>query len=353
MHARRNLLSLISVMCIALHGADIAQAQVSSDPVQTDSTIAVGEATPSDGQIQTRIQNLLAEIDGYSEVQVTVSEGVVRLTDDVIDNAARDRLDTIVNRVSGVVALENSTSVSGSLEERLEPASERITDRSQNLLANTPIFLVALASFLAVAVGGWILTSRIGIWAWLAPNMFIADVYRAVARIVFIVLGVVLALDILNATSLIGAVLGAAGVVGLALGFAVRDTVENFIASVLLSLRQPFRPNDFVDIHGDTGTVARLTSRATILISPEGNHIRIPNATVYKGRIVNFPRSAAAVHLRSGRGCRCRPGRSACHRGQGADLFALYPGRSGGRRLGEGSRRQQRCSDLHRLGQSE
>jgi small-conductance mechanosensitive channel len=79
-------------------------------------------------------------------------------------------------------------------------------------------------------------------------------------------------------------------VVGLALGFAVRDTVENFIASVLLSLRQPFRPNDFVDIQGDMGTVARLTSRATILISPEGNHIRIPNATVYKGRIVNFTR---------------------------------------------------------------
>jgi small-conductance mechanosensitive channel len=82
--------------------------------------------------------------------------------------------------------------------------------------------------------------------------------------------------------------LGAAGIVGLALGFAVRDTVENFIASVMLSIRQPFRPNDTVEINGDQGKVIRLTSRATILLSFDGNHIRIPNATVFKSRIINF-----------------------------------------------------------------
>ncbi|CAN0600658.1 unnamed protein product, partial [Ectocarpus sp. 12 AP-2014] len=49
-------------------------------------------------------------------------------------------------------------------------------------------------------------------------------------------------------------------------------------------------PNDFIEVDGVEGTVARLTSRATILISPEGNHIRIPNATVFKGRITNFTR---------------------------------------------------------------
>lgn len=282
--------SRLVLVVLAIGFAGSLHAQSASDPVQTDSTIEVGEAAPSDAEIESRITNLLAEIDGYGNVRISVSEGVVRLTGEVIDNTAQDRLDTIVNRVAGVVALENDTEVSGTLEERLTPAWERITDRSRNLAANAPIFLVAVSAFLAVAVGGWILTTRIGIWEWMAPNRFIADVYRAVARILFIVLGVVLALDILNATALISAVLGAAGVVGLALGFAVRDTVENFIASVLLSLRQPFRPNDFVDIQGDMGTVARLTSRATILISPEGNHIRIPNATVYKGRIVNFSR---------------------------------------------------------------
>lgn len=279
------------VVSIALFlGAVNVEAQTSADPVQTDGLIEVGEATVRDSEILNRIEKLLAEIDGYEAVTVSVSEGVVRVSGQVIDNAAQDRLTQIINRVAGTVAIENETEISGTLEERLAPAVDRITARTRNLLANGPIFLVAVTAFLLVAAGGWLLTTRIGIWTRLAPNPFIGDVYRAVARIMFILTGLVLALDIMNATALIGAVLGAAGVVGLALGFAVRDTVENFIASILLSLRQPFRPNDFVDIQGDQGTVARLTSRATILISPEGNHIRIPNATVFKGRIVNFTR---------------------------------------------------------------
>ncbi|MDP4990596.1 MAG: mechanosensitive ion channel family protein, partial [Marivita lacus] len=39
------------------------------------------------------------------------------------------------------------------------------------------------------------------------------------------------------------------------------------------------------------GRVIRLTSRATILLSFDGNHIRIPNATVFKSRIVNYSRN--------------------------------------------------------------
>ncbi|MDA9865497.1 mechanosensitive ion channel [bacterium] len=278
------------ILMFAFSFAIQASAQSASEPVQTDNTIEVGDTTEADADIRTRINNLLREITGFGNVAVEVSQGVVTVTGTVLDNTRQNQLTAIVNRVAGVVAIENNTEISGSLEERLTPAVERISDRGRNLLSNAPIFFVALAAFLIVAIGGWLVTTRLKFWSLIAPNSFIADVYRAVARIIFIILGIVLALDILNATALISAVLGAAGVVGLAVGFAVRDTVENFIASILLSLRQPFRPNDVVEIDGDVGTVARLTSRATILISPEGNHIRIPNATVFKGRIVNFTR---------------------------------------------------------------
>jgi small-conductance mechanosensitive channel len=125
-------------------------------------------------------------------------------------------------------------------------------------------------------------------WDRLAPNAFIADIYRQIIRLAFVIAGIVVALDILNATALLSTILGAAGIIGLAIGFAVRDTVENFIASIMLSIRQPFRPNDAVEINGDEGKVIRLTSRATILLSWDGNHVRIPNATVFKSRIVNY-----------------------------------------------------------------
>jgi small-conductance mechanosensitive channel len=72
----------------------------------------------------------------------------------------------------------------------------------------------------------------------------------------------------------------------------VRDTVENFIASIMLSIRQAFRPFDLVEIEGDIDKVVRLTSRATILLSVDGNMIRVPNATVFKSRIVNYTRNS-------------------------------------------------------------
>ena len=130
-------------------------------------------------------------------------------------------------------------------------------------------------------------------WDRIAPNAFIAGIYRQAFRFLCGIVGMVVALDLLGAAALLGTILGAAGIVGLAIGFAVRDTVENFVASIMLSLRQPFRPNDLVEIEGDVGRVIRLTSRATILLSLDGNHIRIPNALVFKGRIVNYSQNPA------------------------------------------------------------
>jgi small-conductance mechanosensitive channel len=119
-------------------------------------------------------------------------------------------------------------------------------------------------------------------------NLFLRDLVRQVVRLAITMAGFVLALDLLDASRLLTTLLGAAGVVGLALGFALRDTVENYIASLLLSLRQPFAHDDHVIIDGCEGRVVRLTPRATILMTLDGNHTRIPNATVYKAVIVNY-----------------------------------------------------------------
>jgi small conductance mechanosensitive channel len=264
--------------------------QEAAAPGEPSGQIGVGAAEIADDEIRDRILRLLRVLDGYGAVEVSVASGVVTLGGETIDSAAAEALTRLVGRVEGVVAIENRVTQTADLTQRLTPAMERLRIRALRILANGPIFLVALLVFAAIFALGWLLTKRLRFWDRLAPNAFIADIYRTLARIGFAVAGLVVALDVLNATALIGAVLGAAGVVGLAVGFAVRDTVENFIASVLLSLRQPFRPDDFVEIDGSLGSVARLTSRATILISPDGNQIRIPNATVYKGTIINYTR---------------------------------------------------------------
>jgi small conductance mechanosensitive channel len=104
----------------------------------------------------------------------------------------------------------------------------------------------------------------------------------------FVVLGgLLLALAALRLTHVVLSILGLSAVVGLAVGFAFRDITENFIASVLLGLRRPFQIGDYVTVSGQSGVVKSLNTRATVLVTLEGNHVRIPNAVIFKEIMVN------------------------------------------------------------------
>lgn len=278
---------LILALCLLLPLGAIAQ---TSD--QPTGTITVEDNAAADAAIANRIRDILGELNGYDDISVTVSSGIVTLRGTTLDMVSASRLNELVGRVQGVVAIENRVAETTDVVERLNPAVERFKNRTLQLLAFAPLALIAIAVFVIIVILGFWIARRKQPWDRLSPNAFIADIYRQITRLFFIIAGLVVALDIVNATALLSGILGAAGIVGLAIGFAVRDTVENFIASIMLSIRQPFRPNDTVEINGDTGKVIRLTSRATILLSFDGNHIRIPNATVFKSRIVNFSRNA-------------------------------------------------------------
>ncbi|WP_238366012.1 mechanosensitive ion channel family protein [Mesobacterium pallidum] len=278
------------LLYLMLAGALLAPAVSAQN--QPQGTIEVADSAQQDAAIAVRIRDILHELDGYEDITVSVSSGIVTLRGTTLDTASAQRLNELVARVQGVVAIENEVVETADVVRRLNPALERFRTRATQLVIALPLLAIAAAVFLLVLLIGLLLARMRQPWERLAPNAFIADIYRQVVRLVFGIAGLVIALDVLNATALLSTILGAAGIVGLAIGFAVRDTVENFIASVLLSVRQPFRPNDAVEINGDEGKVIRLTSRATILLSYDGNHIRIPNATVFKSRIVNYSRNA-------------------------------------------------------------
>lgn len=278
-------------LCLALAVAAPLPLAAQGVGTQPNGTIAVESDRATDFATRDRIMEILAQLDGYDDVRATVRNGIVTLRGTVVDANRIETLNTLVARVEGVVAIENTVTESTDVAERLNPAMERMRQRVEQAIAFSPLILIALAAGAFVAWFGFFLARRSWPWDRIAPNAFIADIYRQICRLAFLVLGTVLALDLLNLSALLGTILGAAGIVGLAIGFAVKDTVENFISSIMLSMRQPFRPKDLVEIGGDMGHVIRLTSRATILLSLDGNHIRIPNATVFKSKIINYSRN--------------------------------------------------------------
>lgn len=280
---------LMPMMALSLLLAAPALAQETKEP--TGPVIEIGDAVTADAQIRNRIQTIFREIDGLGHIGVSVTSGVVRLSGQVEEAALAQKAEDLVSRVSGVVAIENRLTEQTAVTERLKPVIGRFETRIQQTLDYLPLMLVAALVWLLIGLLGWFITTRKQPWGWLTPNAFIADLLRQTVWLVFLMLGAVIALDILGATAVLGTILGAVGIIGLAIGFAVKDTVENYIASILLSIRQPFQPRDFIALEGMEGFVIRLTSRATILMDIDGNHIRIPNATVFKATIVNYTRN--------------------------------------------------------------
>ena len=290
----RHLAPVWALIAALLWTAPLAaqfDAPAEPTPAPTASqTIAATQDAGTDRQIAERIRQIFAELPAFAQVRVAVNEGVVSLSGTVPKAEDVARGEAIANRVAGVVTVENG------LERDLSISADGagislLGERWQEFVRALPLIGAALGVWALITVVGYLIAGSGAVWHRLAPNGFLAELIASAIRFVFFLGGLVVALDMIGATALLGAVLGGAGVVGIALGFAMRDTVENYVASLMLSLRQPFRANDWVRIDTFEGRVIRLTSRATVLMTLDGNHLRIPNGQVFRAVILNFTRN--------------------------------------------------------------
>lgn len=220
---------------------------------------------------------------------VTVAGATARLDDKVINTDERRLVAQPVKPLPDVVRVDNRPAPRSRPADRFSAALGVVTDKLLRLLATAPLLLVAIAIVLLAAWLGRVASNRM---QWLrrfrSPNPYMDGLVRGIVRTIIVLAGILLALDLLGATALVGAVLGSAGVVGLVLGFAFKDIAENYIAGILLSLRRPFTPGDHVQIENREGKVVALTSRSTILMTLDGNELRLPNALVFKAVILNY-----------------------------------------------------------------
>ena len=279
---------LITLAHLFSHAPALAQ---SGQATPASPSIETTTSKGTDSDIRRRIKAIFSEIDNLRRLTVDVNAGVVTLGGNVTSPEAAQEAEKLAKRVEGVVTVENKIDRAVSIDENIRPVLERLQADSRRLINMVPLALLAFAIGAVIAAVGFLLANRAKFWRSISPNNFLAEIFATSCRITFIALGLFVALDILNATAALGAILGGAGIIGLAIGFAVRDSVDNYVSSIMLSIRQPFRAQDHVVIGPHEGLIVRLTSRATILMTLDGNHLRIPNATVFKSEILNYTRN--------------------------------------------------------------
>ncbi len=245
----------------------------------------------SDSEIRRKLEAAYDSIDGLGGIQISVKTGAVKLTGRAISESARERAVALAEELEGVTVVDDEIEVERDVRTRLRPVIERLRKTLYDFVAYLPLIGVALVVLALFWVLSRILTRGDRLYTRVAGNALLGELLKRATSLAILLVGVLLALEILDATALVGAVLGTAGIAGLAIGFAFRDIMENYVAGVLLSLRQPFAPLDLIEIDGSLGKVLRLTPRSTVLMTVEGNHLRLPNAKVFKASILNYTRN--------------------------------------------------------------
>ena len=139
-------------------------------------------------------------------------------------------------------------------------------------------------------IGRWISKAVAG---WVRRAMLKASVEETLARFLANLVNIALvALVILTAVGALGVnttnFLAIVGAAGLAIGLALKDSLSNFAAGVMLVFFRPFKVGDYIDAAGISGTVESIRIFSTILKTPDNRVITVPNSLIYGDTITNF-----------------------------------------------------------------
>lgn len=164
------------------------------------------------------------------------------------------------------------------------PSLQQYLDRA---IAFLPHLIAAIVTFIA----SLLLSGVAARWAQRSAKRRIEDpeTQQLLSRLVrwtVLLVGTIVALDQVDFD--VTGFLAGLGIAGVTIGFALQDIARNFVAGVLLLLRQPFGIGDAVEVAGHAGTVLEITTRDTVIKTWDGVMEVLPNMDVFTNPIVNY-----------------------------------------------------------------
>jgi small-conductance mechanosensitive channel len=117
-------------------------------------------------------------------------------------------------------------------------------------------------------------------------DVLLKDFFLRSVSISIVLAATLIALEKVNVpvTSLVAGL----GITGLILGFALKDTLSNFAAGLLLLIYRPFRAGELIEVEGSQGVVEELTIVNMQMTTTDGVRVIMPNSKVWGAKIVNY-----------------------------------------------------------------
>ena len=173
----------------------------------------------------------------------------------------------------------------GVLDVNPQSIIEKLDSWLDGFIKALPNILVGVAVFiLMLYLGRWLGRIVKRILKNKGRNNF-GDLLGAFTRYLVVIAGVAISLTIMAPNLSPADLIASLGVSSVAIGFAFQDILQNWLAGILILLRQPFEIGDQIVVNEYEGTVEKVQVRSTILKTYDGQRIVIPNNTVYNNSV--------------------------------------------------------------------
>jgi small conductance mechanosensitive channel len=145
------------------------------------------------------------------------------------------------------------------------------------------LILIVVASYITIR-GAMYIIKRTG--KRLNLDVTLIQVLNEIIKYTGIVLTITIVLKEVGIN--ITAIVLSLGIVGIAVGFAARDTISNFISGMFILGDRSFKVGDIIEMSGQSGKVIKMGLRVTTIISPDNKVITIPNSSFSKNVYINY-----------------------------------------------------------------
>ncbi|MGB5164304.1 MAG: mechanosensitive ion channel family protein [Woeseiaceae bacterium] len=117
-------------------------------------------------------------------------------------------------------------------------------------------------------------------------SRLLRDMILSSVKNVIIMLGALIALSQLGIS--LGPLLAGLGIAGFIIGFALQDSLSNFVSGMMILIYRPFDVGDFVDVAGVQGKVHKMSLVNTTFLTIDNRKLVMPNNMVWQSVITNY-----------------------------------------------------------------
>lgn len=175
------------------------------------------------------------------------------------------------------------------INESLSNLSEKLWGWVESFIRNLPnlgvaIVVLILAYFISRLVNKYSqkLVSKY------VPQKSITKLVGRALAVVVVLVGIFLALGVLNLDKTLNTLIAGAGVSGLVIGLALQGALANGIAGIILSFRKRVNIGDWIETSGYTGFIEDIKLNNFSIREPDNNIVVIPNKTITDNPMKNF-----------------------------------------------------------------